>query len=60
MFTGHFLAVDCVEGETVMIPPEIIAFSIRQNANIDASLRYLVGESTSTDNVDPVLKQVFG
>ncbi|KAG6447436.1 hypothetical protein O3G_MSEX004968 [Manduca sexta] len=58
MITGHFLAVDCTEGETVMIPPEIVQFSIMENANIEASLRYLVGESTSTENVDPVLKLV--
>ncbi|XP_028157129.1 exportin-4-like isoform X1 [Ostrinia furnacalis] len=56
MITGHFLAIDCTEGETVMIPPEIISYSIRENANVDASLRYLVGESHSTENVDPVLK----
>jgi hypothetical protein len=56
MFTGHFLAVDCTEGETVIIPPEIISYSIRENANIDASLRYLVGESSNTENVDPILK----
>ncbi|CAH2244140.1 jg23447 [Pararge aegeria aegeria] len=54
----HFLAVDCTEGETVMIPSEIVQYSMSQNANIDASLRYLVGESTSTENVDPVLKLV--
>uniref|UniRef100_A0A2H1V5R8 Exportin-4 n=1 Tax=Spodoptera frugiperda TaxID=7108 RepID=A0A2H1V5R8_SPOFR len=58
MITGHFLAVDCTEGETVMIPSEIIHFSLRENANIDASLRYLVGETTNTDNVDSVLKLI--
>ncbi|KAJ0183373.1 hypothetical protein K1T71_001349 [Dendrolimus kikuchii] len=58
MITGHFLAVDCTEGETVMIPQEIIQYSISENANLDASLRYLVGESTNTENVDPVLKLV--
>ncbi|CAG9787686.1 unnamed protein product [Diatraea saccharalis] len=58
MITGHFLAVeiDYTESETTMIPPEIISFSIRENANIDASLRYLVGESQNTENVDPILK----
>ncbi|CAF4851263.1 unnamed protein product [Pieris macdunnoughi] len=56
MITGHFIAVDCVEGETVMIPPEIVQYSMSENANVDASLRYLVGESSSTDNVDPILK----
>ncbi|KAF9422621.1 hypothetical protein HW555_001825 [Spodoptera exigua] len=58
MITGHFLAVDCTEGETVMIPSEIIHFSLRENANIDASLRYLVGETTNTENVDSVLKLI--
>ncbi|XP_052740904.1 exportin-4 [Bicyclus anynana] len=58
MITGHFLAVDCTEGETVMIPSEIVQYSMSQNANIDASLRYLVGESNSTENVDPILKLV--
>ncbi|XP_022828362.1 exportin-4-like [Spodoptera litura] len=58
MITGHFLAVDCTEGETVMIPSEIIHFSLRENANIDASLRYLVGETTDTENVDSVLKLI--
>ncbi|XP_063362654.1 exportin-4-like [Cydia amplana] len=56
MIAGHFLAIDCTEGETVMMPNEIVQFSLRENANVDASLRYLVGESASTDNVDPVLK----
>ncbi|GBP43484.1 Exportin-4, partial [Eumeta japonica] len=58
MITGHFLAVDCTEGETVMIPPEIIRYSLLENANIDASLRYLVGDSISPDNVDSVLRLV--
>ncbi|XP_034829098.1 exportin-4-like isoform X1 [Maniola hyperantus] len=58
MITGHFLAVDCTEGETVMIPSELVQYSMSQNADIDASLRYLVGESTCTDNVDPILKLV--
>ncbi|XP_049872405.1 exportin-4-like isoform X2 [Pectinophora gossypiella] len=58
MITGHFLAIDCVEGELVMIPPEIMHYSLVENANVDASLRYLVGESTSTENVDPVLKLI--
>ncbi|XP_032516435.2 exportin-4-like [Danaus plexippus] len=58
MITGHFLAVDCTEGETVMIPSEIVQYSISQNANIEASLRFLVGESTSTENVDPILKLI--
>lgn len=55
-FPGHFIAIDCVEGETVMMPPEIVHFSILESANEDASLRFLVGESTSTENVDPVFK----
>ncbi|XP_052755265.1 exportin-4-like [Galleria mellonella] len=58
MITGHFLAVDCTEGETTMIPAEIISYSLRENANIDASLRYLVGESTNTENVDPILRLI--
>ncbi|XP_060801422.1 exportin-4-like [Amyelois transitella] len=58
MIAGHFLAVDCTEGETMMIPPEIITYSIRENADIDSSLRYLVGETTSTENVDPILKLI--
>ncbi|CAH0399870.1 unnamed protein product [Chilo suppressalis] len=58
MITGHFLAVDCTEGETVMIPQEIISYSIRENANVDASLRYLVGENQNTENVDPILKLI--
>ncbi|XP_026733701.1 exportin-4-like [Trichoplusia ni] len=58
MITGHFLALDCTEGETVMIPSEIIHFSLTENANTDASLRYLVGENTNTENVDPVLKLI--
>ncbi|KAJ8716736.1 hypothetical protein PYW07_003363 [Mythimna separata] len=58
MITGHFLAVDCTEGETVMIPSEIIYYSLMENANIDASLRYLVGESTNTENVDPIIKLI--
>ncbi|KAM3965077.1 exportin-4 [Aphomia sociella] len=58
MITGHFLAADCLESETVMIPSEIISYSLRENANIDASLRYLVGESTNTENVDPILKLI--
>lgn len=56
MITGHFLAIDCTEGEIIMIPPEIIHYSLLENANVDASLRFLVGESTNTDNVDPILK----
>ncbi|XP_063622349.1 exportin-4-like [Cydia splendana] len=58
MIAGHFLAIDCTEGETVMMPNEIVQFSLRENANVDASLRYLVGESASTENVDPVLKLI--
>ncbi|CAG4930561.1 unnamed protein product [Colias eurytheme] len=58
MITGHFIAVDCVEGETVLIPQEIVQFSMSENANVDASLRYLVGESNNTENVDSVLKLV--
>ncbi|XP_075975380.1 exportin-4-like [Anticarsia gemmatalis] len=56
MITGHFLAIDCTEGEIVMIPPEIIHYSIIKDADVDASLRFLVGESTNTENVDPILK----
>ncbi|XP_012543865.1 exportin-4 [Bombyx mori] len=56
MITGHFLAIDCTEGETIMIPSEIIRYSISEHADLDASLRYLVGVSTDTDNVDPILK----
>ncbi|CAB3226668.1 unnamed protein product [Arctia plantaginis] len=56
MITGHFLAIDCTEGEIVMIPSEIIQYSMREDADVDASLRFLVGESTNTDNVDPILK----
>ncbi|XP_072932819.1 exportin-4-like [Epargyreus clarus] len=58
MITGHFLAMDCTEGEMVTIPPELMQFSILENANIDASLRYFVGESDSTENVDSILKLV--
>ncbi|XP_047530878.1 exportin-4-like [Vanessa atalanta] len=58
MITGHFLALDCTEGETVIIPSELVEYSVAQNANVDASLRYLVGESTSTENVDDILKLV--
>ncbi|XP_048485635.1 exportin-4 [Plutella xylostella] len=56
MITGHFIAIDCTEGETVMIPPEIIHYSLVENCSIDASLKYLVGETTSTENVDPIIK----
>ncbi|CAH2084614.1 unnamed protein product [Euphydryas editha] len=58
MITGHFIALDCTEGETVTIPTELVEYSVAQNANVDASLRYLVGETTSTDNVDDILKLV--
>lgn len=56
LYSGHFLAIDCTEGETIMIPSEIIRYSISEHADLDASLRYLVGVSTDTDNVDPILK----
>ncbi|XP_073955720.1 exportin-4-like [Choristoneura fumiferana] len=56
MILGHFIAIDCTEGETVMMPPEIVHFSLLENGNVDASLRFLVGESTNTENVDPVFK----
>ncbi|XP_041979831.1 exportin-4-like [Aricia agestis] len=58
MITGHFLAYDCIEGETVKIPPEIVQYSISQNGNVEASLRYLVGESTNSENVDAVFKLI--
>lgn len=56
MITGHFLAIDCTEGEIVMMPSEIIHYSLTEDADVDASLRFLVGESNNTDNVDPILK----
>lgn len=59
MISGHFLALDCTEGETVTIPTELVEYSVAQNANVDASLRYLVGETNVTDNVDDILKLAF-
>ncbi|CAH2047382.1 unnamed protein product, partial [Iphiclides podalirius] len=57
MIIGHFLAVDC-STSSLRIPTELLQYSLRENANIDSSLRYLVGESTDTENVDPILKLV--
>lgn len=53
---GHFLAIDCTEGETVMIPPELIHHSIAENANVDLSLSYLTGSSSDPENVDSIMK----
>ncbi|CAK1555188.1 unnamed protein product [Leptosia nina] len=58
MITGHTIAVDVLEGETVMIPQEILQYSVSENADVGASLRYLVGESTNTENVDPIIKLI--
>lgn len=53
---GHFLAIDCTEGETVMIQAEIIHHSIAENSNVELSLSYLTGTNDNPDNVDPILK----
>lgn len=37
----------------------MVEYSVAQNANVDASLRYLVGETNVTDNVDDILKLAF-
>ncbi|XP_068617359.1 exportin-4-like [Battus philenor] len=55
MITCHFLAVDGT-GSEATVPLDLIRYSIRVNANIDSSLRFLVGETNSMDNVDPILK----
>ncbi|CAK1585539.1 unnamed protein product [Parnassius mnemosyne] len=57
MIIGHFLAVDC-SGSEATVPPELMQYSIKENANIDASLRYLVGETTTPENIDPIIKLV--
>ncbi|XP_014359373.2 exportin-4 [Papilio machaon] len=60
MIIGHFLSTDG-SGEArseANVPSELMQYSIRENANIDASLRYLVGETTSQDNIDPILKLI--
>ncbi|XP_050674585.1 exportin-4-like [Leptidea sinapis] len=58
MITGHFIAIDCTEGEIVTIQPDIVEHSKSQNANVEASLRYLIGESTNSENVDPIIMLV--
>lgn len=56
--SGHFLSTDCSTG-SLSIPVELLQYSLRENANIEASLRYLVGESTVTENVDPILRYLI-
>lgn len=55
MITGHFLCVDS-DGETAVAPAEILQHSNACDANVDASLRALVGETAPDDSVDPIVR----
>ncbi|XP_013138287.1 PREDICTED: exportin-4-like [Papilio polytes] len=60
MIIGHFLSTDgSGEARTeANVPLELMRYSIRENANVDASLRYLVGETTAHENIDPIIKLI--
>lgn len=57
LFTGHFLAIDATEDDTLrIIPTELMQFSVNENANVEHSLAYLTEASNDPENVDSIIK----